>query len=371
MKLTVSTPELGRALAIAAPAADGRASLPVLSNLLLEADDDRLRITGTNLDLTMRVAVPAAVEEEGRTTVPAGLLTDLVTSFSGDRCELELDPASQVLAVRCGQHRSRVHGIDAVEFPPVREAPTGHHVDLAAATLMTAIGQTVRCASRDEGRPVLTGVLLRLDDGGVTLAATDGHRLAVRVIATDIPEGSVGPAIIFPGRALERLSKVRSAPDSTVSVALAEAGNQVHFTLGRVEMACRVIEGTFPSYEQVIPTESPTVVQATTAVLLREVRTTSVLAPDAVGLITLIAADAGLTLSAQAAEVGQDEARVEADVKGPEVTVGFNAAYLRTALETVEAAEVTLSLSDALKPAVIRPAGDDSFLHVVMPIRLS
>jgi DNA polymerase-3 subunit beta len=229
----------------------------------------------------------------------------------------------------------------------------------------------VRCASRDEARPILTGVLVHAKEDTLTLASTDGHRLAVRVIPATVPAGLVGTSVIIPARALERLAKVRVSPESVVTVALAEAGNHVHFTVGDVEMASQVIEGTYPTYEPVIPTDAPTMVRATTTLLLREVRTTSVLSPDAVGLITVVAGDGGLTLRAQAAEIGQDEARVEADVTGPEVTIGFNAAYLRTALETVEAAEVTLGLSDALKPAVIRPAGDDSFLHVVMPIRVS
>jgi DNA polymerase-3 subunit beta len=368
MKVTISSSDFGKALSIAAQGAGTRVTLPVLGNLLLEADDGALRITGTNLEFTARVKVAAAVAVPGRTTVPADLLTDLITSFSAQPCELELDPTTQVLTVRCGQHRTRLHGIDADEFPPVREAPLDRAIEVDASTLATAAGQTVRCASRDEARPVLTGVLMRVQEDTLTLACTDGHRLAVRVIPATVPQGLAGTSLIVPARALERLAKVRVTPETVVTIALAEAGNHVHFTIADIEMASQVIEGAYPTYEPVIPTDAPTVVRATTALLLREVRTTSVLSPDAVGLITVVAADGGLTLRAQAAEVGQDEARVEADVSGPEVTIGFNAAYLRTALETVEAPEVTLSLTDALKPVVIRPAGDDSFLHVVMPI---
>ena len=243
------------------------------------------------------------------------------------------DSSTQVLTVRCGQHRTRLHGIDPDEYPPVREAPIDRAIEVAATTLASAVGQTVRCASRDEARAILTGVLVRTQEDALTLASTDGHRLAVRVIPATVPAALVGTSLIVPARALERLAKVRVSPESVVTVALAEAGNHVHFTVGDVEMASQVIEGTYPTYEPVIPTDAPTLVRATTALLLREVRTTSVLSPDAVGLITVVADDGGLTLRAQAAEVGQDEARLVADVRGPEVTIGFNAAYLRTALE--------------------------------------
>src|SRR5438309_265745 len=185
MKCTCSPSVLSQSLSLVSRAVSPRSTLPILSNVLLETAQDGLHLTATNLDLTIRATVEAEVAAEGRITVPARLLADYVASLSEAPCNLEVDPANQVLRLSCGIHRTNIHGIDAVEFPPLPARDADTTVELDSATLEAAIAQSVVAASGDEARPVLTGVLLQVEPDHVTLAATDGHRLAVRTVAVE------------------------------------------------------------------------------------------------------------------------------------------------------------------------------------------
>ena len=369
MKCTVSPSALGAALSLVSRAVSPRSTLPILGNVLLETGADGLRLSATNLDLTITATVAAEVESEGRTTVPARLVTDYVASLGEAPCTIELDGATQVLRLRCGIHRTNIHGIDAVEFPPLPQRDGETTVELDAPTLESAIGQTALAASADEARPVLTGVLVQLAADRVTLAATDGHRLAVRGL--DV-EG--GPAealsVIVPARHLAEVARAINAGRPTVRLTLSKARNQVYFSMRDLEISSRLIEGNYPNYAQVIPAESTTTVTVPASTLLRETRTASVLAKDAANVVRLATHEGTLTLTTQTAEVGDDEAPVPARVEGDDVQIAFNARYVLDALAVVDADQVELAFNGPLSPGVIRPVGSDDYIYIVMPVRV-
>jgi DNA polymerase III subunit beta len=371
MKCTVSPSSLGTCLSLVSRAVSPRSTLPILSNLLLETADDGLRVTATNLDLTITATVEAEVSQDGRTTVPARLLTDYVSSLAEAPCTLELNPSTQVVRVSCGIHKSNIHGIDAVEFPPLPARDADATIEVDAAVFASAIAQTAMAASSDEARPVLTGVLLEMDGDRLTLAATDGHRLAVRsldvTVRGDAPSGSV----IVPARHLSEVARAVNPGREKIGITLSQARNQVFFSIGRdLEISSRLIEGTYPNYAQVIPAESRTVVKVPTAALLRETRTASVLAKDAANPVRFKAGDGTLTLVAQTAEVGDDEAPLTADVQGEEVQIAFNARYVLDALGVLGTDDVQLSFNGSLSPGVIRPVGAADYLCIIMPVRV-
>src|SRR5580693_8665112 len=324
MKATVSSSTLSGALGLVSRAVSPRSTLPVLSNALLETTADGLRVTATNLDLTITVVVPATVLEEGRTTVPARLLGEFVSSLGDAPCSMELDPTSQVLKLTGGVHRANLHGIDAVEFPPLPARDTDTVIEVDAPTLQGAIAQTVMAASSDEASRHLTEV--------------------ARAVNPNRP---------------------------TVGIAFAHARNQVFFTLKDVEISSRLIEGTYPNYSQVIPGESTTTVSLSTASLLREAKTAAVLARDAANPVRLRIGDGTLTLLAQTAEVGDDEAPLTATVKGDDVQIAFNARCMLDALSALDSDEVQLSFNGSLQPGVIRPVGKDDYLCIIMPVRVA
>ena len=369
MKCTVSPSALGAALGVVSRAVSPRSTLPILGNVLLETANDGLRLSATNLDLTITATVAAEVEDEGRTTVPARLVTDYVASLAEAPCELELDPTTHVLRVSCGVHRSRIHGIDAVEFPPLPAADGDTSVEVDSADLEAAIAQTALAASTDEARPVLTGVKLDIEGSRLTLAATDGHRLAVRTLeldrALDEPV-----SVIVPARHLQEVARAVNAGRPRVGITLSRQRNQLFFTLRDLEISSRLIEGTYPNYAQVIPADSTTTVTVPAATLLRETRTASVLAKDAANVVRLAAREGTLTLTTQTAEVGEDEAPLTAEVSGDDVQIAFNAKYVLDALGVVDAEKVRLGFNGPLSPGIIRPVDREDYLYIVMPVRV-
>ena len=370
MKCTVSPSALGASLSLVSRAVSPRSTLPILSNVLLETTPEGLRLSATNLDLTIAATVDAEVENEGRVTVPARLITDYVASLAEAPCTLELTPATQVLKLSCGIHRTNIHGIDAVEFPPLPARDAEASVEVESAQLEQAITQTALAASADEARPVLTGVLLALEDDRITLAATDGHRLAVRSLAVEQRGEPVAASVIVPARHIAEVARAINPSRPVVGITLSAQRNQIFFSMRDLEISSRLIEGTYPNYAQVIPADSTTRVTLPASSLLRETRTASVLAKDAANVVRFSAADGTLTLSAQTAEVGDDEAPLSADVAGDQVQIAFNAKYVLDALTVVDADQVQLGFNGPLSPGVIRPVGREDYLYVVMPVRV-
>jgi DNA polymerase-3 subunit beta len=371
MKCTLSPSALSACLSLVSRAVSPRSTLPVLSNVLLETTDSGLRITATNLDLTIAATVAATVTEPGRVTVPARVLVDYVSSLAEAPCQMDLDPSNQVVRLSCGVHKTNIHGIDAVEFPPLPARESDVDVEVDAELLENAIGQTAMAASSDEASPVLTGVLLQLEGSHLTLAATDRHRLAVKTLEVTV-KGAEQPkvAVIVPSKHMLEVARAVNGSRPTVGIGLSAGRNQVFFSLGDVEISSRLIEGTYPNYAQVIPAESTTTVSLATAALLREARTASVLARDAANPVRLRIGEGTLTLVAQTAEVGDDEAPMQADVKGDDVQIAFNAKYVLDALAVMDSEQVQLSFNGSLAPGVIRPVGRDDYLCIIMPVRV-
>lgn len=369
MTCTVSASVLGQALSLVCRAVSPRSTLPILGNVLLETRETGLRLVATNLDLTIAATVAAEVSGEGRITVPARLLSDYVATLGEAPCSLSVDPAGQTLRLRCGRHRSTLHGIDAVEFPPLPGRDAETLLQLDAAVVERAIGQTVVAASGDEARPVLTGVLLELEGEQLNLVATDGHRLAVRRLQVGDAAGAPLSAIV-PARHLAEVARAITPSRPGVALSVSAQRNQIFFDLGDVEISSRLIEGSYPRYAQVIPEDTATRVRVPQAELLREMRTAAVLAKDAANVVRLSLSEDTLVLSAQTAEVGEDEAALPAKVEGPGLQIAFNARYVIDALSVVESQEVELGFNAPLSPGVVRPVGRDDYLYVVMPIRV-
>jgi DNA polymerase-3 subunit beta len=343
----------------------------VLGNVLLETEVEGLRVTATNLDLTISALVPATVLEEGRITVPARLLAEYVASLDETACTMEVEERTQMLRISSGVQRTNLHGIDAVEFPPLPARETAPAFEVDAASLQQAIIQTAVAASGDEQTPVLTGVLLHVEGSRLTLVATDRHRLAVKTLEAQVmTEGVLSGTVIVPARHLAELTRAINPSRPRVGVAFSDARNQVFFSLRDMEIASRLIEGNYPNYAQVIPAKSTTTVTLPTALLLTSVKTAAVLARDASNPVRLRAAEGELELLAQAAEVGDHDAPLPAKVDGEDVQVAFNARYLLDALQAIDGDHVELALNGPLQPAVVRAQGKDDYLCVIMPVRV-
>jgi DNA polymerase-3 subunit beta len=370
VKLTCRPNTLSQALQVVSRAISTRSTLPILNNILLEADSSGLSLTATNLEIGIRKQVEAEVQEEGATTAPARLLTDFVGTLPDKELSLSLDETTQTLNLRCGSFDTHVKCIEADEFPPGPRPDEGDRLVIPLEEMLSAIEQTQMAASSDEARPVLTGVLLHITDGSQTLAATDGHRLAVKKLEARGAE-QMDARLIVPARALAELSRALRGEDGELEVIVSKARNQVFFRAGNSEVTSRLIDGTYPNYGQVIPSKSSTSITVPTTELTQIVRAVSLFARDSANVIRIRAGEGGLVLSATTNEVGDSRAELEADVEGSEIQIAFNARYILDALSVIGQEKVQLQFDGPLSPGLIRPPAGDDYLYVIMPVRVA
>jgi DNA polymerase-3 subunit beta len=370
MKVTVTAGNLGQGLQVVSRAVSSRTTLPILNNVLLQTADTGLQLTATNLEIGIRQGIPAEVQEEGGITVPARLLTDFVSGLPDESIQMTLDKKTQSLAVKSQRFDATIRGIDPADFPPVPAAVEGRKVTLDPGDLKTAIEQTVIAASSDEGRPVLTGVYVQLNGGKATFAATDGHRLAVKTLGVEA-EAAETDTIVIPARALSELSRILKGGDGGIEVTVGAQKNQVFFKSRDVELMSRLIEGTYPNYQQVIPKDSTTSITAKTQDLLFTTKMVSLFSKDAANVVKFKAEAGKLTLTANTSEVGQNVAAVEAKIEGNDLQVAFNSKYLLDVLGIIGSDEVTLGFTGPLNPGLIKPVGSDSYLYIIMPVRVA
>jgi DNA polymerase-3 subunit beta len=369
VKLSVMQENLARGLSVVSRAVSTRSTLPVLANVLLKTEDAGLKLTATNLEIGITYWVAGKVDVDGATTVPARLLTDLVTSLPpGERVDLELQ-AGDTLHIQAGRFESHLKGIEADEFPAIQTAGDRPTTRIAQNVLRQALEETAFAAASDEARPILTGVLARFEGDTVTLAAADNYRIAVKTIPVLDPVAET--SVVIPARALNELVRVLADSDDPVDVVLAQARNQILFHLEGVDLVSRLIDGQFPNYQQVLPQSHSTRAVLDREELLRAVRPAALIAHESANIVKLqISAngDAGVVVSANA-EVGDHVGQVEAAVEGDGTTIAFNARYLADVLTNVEAAQFALELNGPLSPGVFKPVGDERYVHVVMPVR--
>jgi DNA polymerase-3 subunit beta len=374
MKLTCSPEALGHALSVVSRAVSPRTTLPILNNVLLETSEKGLKLTATNLEIAIVDHVDATVTTEGSITLPAKILTEFVSQLHEKEMEMELDTATQTLTVHSGPYSDvKIKGIDASEFPALPAHEEGLKIFIDQSELIKGIEQTVVAASSDEGRPVLTGVLTQLEGEVLTLAATDGHRLAVRTLKAEGATGGTaeGPeSVIIPARALGELSRILKG-DGKVEMTISPSRNHVFFTLPGVELMSRLIEGTYPNYSQVIPEQSNTKITMQTKELHERTRGVAIFARDSANVVRLKTEVGEISISANTSEVGSSQASARAEIEGADIQIAFNSRYLLDVLSLLGNEKVTLGFNGPLSPGVVRPAGKDEYTYVIMPVRVA
>ena len=376
MKVTVLQENLSRGVNIVSRAVSPRSTLPVLGNILMAAEDGRLRLSATNLEMGITCWIAARIEGEGSTTVPARTLSDLVNTLPVDNVQLNLDARTQNLNVRCGTTNADIKCIDAQDFPPMPSIDLDGAVQLNVAEFKEMIQQVTFAASTDEARPVLMGVLLTVDKDKVTMAAADGFRLSVRK-ATLATHTQRPFNLIIPARALNELARVATEGEEPVYMAVPKGRNQVIFRYKDVEVTSQLIDGSFPDYQQIIPRSFKSRTLVSTAALVKACKQAEIFAREGMNVARLDIRQAKgemqpseVEISAVSEETGKNETIVEATVDGTGLLIAFNVKFLREALEVIRTPNVVLETSAPNAPGVVKPVGDDSFLHVIMPMHV-
>ena len=362
MKVVCARDELAQKLSLVARAVSARASVQILSGVLLRAENGRLHLAATDMELSLRSSVEAQVEGEGSVVVPGRLLVDLVRLLPVDEVTFEHRAEEGVVHVVCGPSSSTLHTYSAEDFPRLPDLDTVGTFTVDRETLLETIARVARSASRDESRPVLTGILVRFEQGKLVMVATDSYRMSVKETAFDGETPDL--EAIIPARALGELSRIAQSGE-TLELGVHE--NQVVFAADDVWLTTRRIDGQFPNYKQLLPETFEHDVTLSRAELLDAVRRVAVMAQRNSPL-RMRFAEGELTLLAQTQDVGEARESLPVGFSGEPLEIGFNADFLREGIESVTADEIQLRLISPLRPGLIRAEGDD-FWYLIRPIR--
>jgi DNA polymerase III subunit beta len=363
LRITVAKDELAQALGVVSRALSARTSVQILSGILLEARAGELRLAATDMELSLRATVPAQIEGDGAIVLPGKTLVDIARLLPGDDVTIEHRAAESVVRVTAGSASYTLNTYNAEDFPRLPELDVVNTFGVERESLLETIGRVARAASRDESRPVLTGILVQFGGGRLVMAATDSYRLAVKETSFSgtVPDLEA----IVPGRALQELARIAGSGDE-VEIGVQE--NQVLFSIGGVWLTTRRIDGQFPNYKQLLPEEFAYELTLPRVELLEVIRRAAVMIQRATPL-QLRFAEGELTVVARTHEVGESKESMPVAYTDEPLEIGFNADFLRDGLELLDTDDVRVKLISPLRPAVLQGEGDD-FTYLVMPIRL-
>jgi DNA polymerase-3 subunit beta len=363
LRITCSKDELVEGLSLVGRAVSSRTAIQILSGILLEAREGELRLAATDMELSLRAAVPARVEGDGAVVLPGRTLVDIARLLPSDEVTIEHRASESVVHVTSGSASYTLHTYNAEDFPRLPDFADTQTFVVDREALIATISRVARAASRDEARPVLTGVLVQFAGDKLVMAATDSYRLAVKetTLSASAPELEA----IVPSRALQELARIAGDADE---IAVGVQENQVLFSAGDVWLTTRRIDGQFPNYRQLLPETFEHELVVPRGELLDVVRRAAVMIQRATPL-QLRFAEGEVTVVARTHDVGESQESMPVAYTGEPLEIGFNAEFLREGLESVEGDDVRMKLISSLRPAVLTDQGED-FTYLVMPIRL-
>ncbi len=367
LKFSTSKDRLLSGLQIAGRAVSARSTLPSLGGILLTAGDGKLGVRATDMEIGLTLAIEGEVSDEGSVLLPGRLLVDVVRTLPDGDVTIATRAEQRDVELTAGQSRFHLRTLPPEDFPRLPEFEAAA-LTLPAIAFADTIERVARAASRDEVRPILTGVLLTAEEKTLTMVATDSYRLCVKhsELEDAVPE-AVDANI--PARAMRELSRIVAAEAADV-VEIALLGNQVAFRAGDVVLSSRLIEGQFPSYRQLLPESFEHEVRLPRDELLETTRRISQLAQRNAPL-RFAFAEGELTIAAETPEVGDASEAMPAPFSGEPLEIAFNPEFVVAGIESIDADELTIGLTSPLRPGLLRPLGREDFSYLVMPIRLN
>ncbi len=369
MNFTISKEELINGLQAVQNIVSSRTTLPILSNVLLRAEGDRLELTATDLDVTVTCTVEAKVNASGATTVPVKKLFSIIRELASAEIEIEVDE-KHVSSIRAGASFYKINGLSSDEFPPLPKFKDDKKVILPQATVKGMMKKTAFAISNDESRYVLNGIFLSLKDHKMTLVATDGRRLALVDEEVEVSESSQGEFIV-PAKTVNELNRLLQ-DKGDLEIRYSE--NQASFMLKDekgfpVLIISKLIEGNYPNYRQVIPSEAKERIALGREEFLHALRRAEIITSEKSNSVKLAFGNNNLAITANSPEVGEARESIAINYKGKEMAIAFNPKYLIDPLTALTNDEVFIELIDELSPGVLKINGP--FLYVVMPMRLT
>lgn len=365
MKLSVTQSNLNKALTTVSRIVGARSSLPILANVLFNTDSARLKISATNLEMGITYHIGCKVEEDGSATVPARLISELVSSLPDDKIQLVSE--NDNLAVKTTNVASLVNGQSPDEFPEVPRVSTKSKVKLPSSELLHLLSQVMISASNDEARPVLAGIYMASEGGELILAATDSYRLSEVRVKSDL---KINSPIILPIRAAAEVTRIAGGYSGDVEIMIGKT--EVMFVFGDIELVSRLIDGKFPSYGQIIPTKHSTGIVIDREELSHAVKVANLFAREGANTIRLEIKNGKLTILSSATQVGENTSTIAVKSQGADGEISLNARFLSDVLSSIDSKMVAIKINSKLDPCLIVPEASttkEKLLHIIMPLR--
>lgn len=368
MKVSTARDVLFAQLQTVTRAASTRSAVQALSGVQLQARDGGIELRATDMEIGLRVPLDGEIVRDGAVVLPARLLVDVVRALPGTTVSLELRPSEQDVEIVAGSATFHIRTLRLEDFPPFPEPEDGGRVEVPAGAFVETVLKVARSASRDETRPVLTGILVSAAESELRMVATDSYRLSVKETTLEAPLAGSFEANV-PARALQELTRIVQHGEVD-RLAVSVRTNQVIFEVGGVVLSSRLIDGQFPNYRQLLPDAYEHELQLAGAEATEVVRRISLLAQKNAPL-RLAFSEGELTVSARTPDVGEARESLPVPFQGEPLEIGFNPEFLRDGLEAVESGDVVLKLISPLRPGLIEAADGSGFQYLLMPIRLN
>jgi DNA polymerase-3 subunit beta len=365
MKLVCSKSELSRAIGMAQSAVSNKSTLPVLGNLLFEAANNSVVITGTDLEIGLQVTAKVEVVTPGSVTIPAKKLADIVRECPDADIEISVKDGTKI-EIKCGKSRFNIMGISAEDFPNLPAQKKDKSVQIEDKVLARMIKKTAFSVSNEETRYVLNGALFNVEGKKVRMVSTDGHRLSY--IERELSQSMDSVSAIVPTKALNEMIKILDSSDEVVTVYFTD--NHLFVEKNATMLVSRLIDGQFPNYEQVIPKKGDVMFKASKEELAQATKRVSLMASDRANSIKFSLKNGSLVIHSNTPDVGEAEEELEVEYSGAEMSIAFNAKYVLDAIKAVDTEKVEFRLSTPLSPGLVLPVEESAdSKYVVMPMR--
>ncbi|MBI2017947.1 DNA polymerase III subunit beta [Candidatus Daviesbacteria bacterium] len=366
MKFSILQQDLLPTLQAVSRSVGVRSTLPILDNILLSIEGEKLKVAATNLEIGVIKYLAVEVGTAGEITVPAKTLTDIISGLGPSKVDIEVE--GELLTIHSGKFKATINGITASEFPSI---PISQEAGISFPKgVFASLSQILFAAAINEGRPVLTGILMDQKDGDLGFVATDGFRLAH--LKLKIENKTPQFRSLIPKKTFEEILRIIAEQEvDNISISTSIGQNQAIFTLGSTIVSSRLIEGIFPAWEKIIPAQFVSRVVLDKEAILKGIKLASVFAKNEASVIVVNPKKGGLFLQSSAKELGSQENEIEAEVEGEDLQIAFNAKFLQDAISNSSSSQIMLEFSGALSAAQIKPVGVEGLEYIVMPVRLS
>lgn len=366
MKLTIERAALLRTLSHVQSVVERRNTIPILANVMMQASGTTLTLTATDMDIAINETTGASIGSEGSATAPAHTLYDIVRKLP-DGSQIELGKEGDRLDLRAGRSQFTLQTLPTEDFPVMTGGDMPHQFTMGASAIRRIIDGTKFAISTEETRYYLNGIFLHASDANIRAVATDGHRLAK--VDSDLPEGAGGmPGVIVPRKTVGELRKLVDEADSEIQVSLSDT--KIRFTFEDIELTSKLIDGTFPDYERVIPSGNDKVMHVDTAAFADAVDRVSTIATEKMRAVKMAVGPGFLKLSASSQDSGSAEEEVEVGYDNEAIEIGFNSRYLLDIAGQIESGQAQFEMADAASPTIVRDIDDEKALYVLMPMRV-